>query len=215
MEYYEPKICPFLGQIRLNRVTHGYRDSFRHIRYLGFGDSDSCNNNVHCPKAANWQNQIRSVCMILVGGNAWCSGALVNNTSLDGTPYILTAQHCYNDPSTWIFWFNWESPSCENPTVPPAYNSISGATLKAMNSLSDFCLLQLSSVPPADFGVYYSGWNRNDVAATSAAGIHHPEGDIKKISYSSLPLIDTIQSFFWEFSGGWHYRTWFIRFTHF
>jgi len=187
MEYYEPKGVAFHGEIHLNRVTYGYRDAFSYVK--AFGDAGACNNNVHCPEAANWQNQVRSACMLVSGGSGFCSGTLVNNTSQDGTPYILTANHCYSSPNTWIFWFNWESPTCLNPSTSPPYNSISGATLKARNAASDFCLVQMSSIPPSNYSVYYAGWNRQDTAADSGAGIHHPSGDIKKISYSSQPFV--------------------------
>jgi hypothetical protein len=186
IEYYEPANPSFSGDIHLNRVTHGYRDAFGYLK--SFGQSGSCNNNVHCPEADQWQNQVRAVCMLVTNGSGFCSGSLVNNTSQDGTPYILTANHCYSNPSTWVFWFNWESPTCQNPSSSPIYNSISGATLKAKYSDSDFCLVQMSSVPPSDYHVYYAGWNRKDTAASSGAGIHHPSGDIKKISYSAVPF---------------------------
>ena len=182
IEYSEPTSPAFMGKLHLNRVTHGYRDAFGYIK--SFGQSGSCNNNVHCPEAAEWQNQVRSACMLVTGGNGFCSGSLVNNTSQDGIPYILTANHCYSDPATWVFWFNWESPTCPNPLSSPPYNSISGATLKAKYSDSDFCLVQMSSTPPASYTVYYAGWNKKDSAASSGACIHHPSGDIKKISYS-------------------------------
>jgi len=185
IEYYEPPRPAFPGKLHLNRVTHGYRDALGYVK--SFGQSGSCNNNVHCPEAAAWQNQVRSACMLVVGGSGFCSGSLVNNTSQDGTPYILTANHCYSNPATWVFWFNWESPTCPNPPNSPPYNSVSGATLKARYSDSDFCLVLMSSKPPSDYNVYYAGWNKKDSAASSGAGIHHPSGDIKKISYSNTP----------------------------
>jgi Viral BACON domain/Secretion system C-terminal sorting domain/Trypsin-like peptidase domain len=192
IEYYEPSGPAFPGKLHLNRVTHGYRDAFGYIK--SFGQSGSCNNNVYCPEAADWQNQVRSACMLVTGGNGFCSGSLVNNTSQDGTPYILTANHCYSNPATWVFWFNWESPTCPNPSSSPPYNSISGATLKAKYSDSDFCLVQMSSTPPASYTVYYAGWNKKDTAASSGACIHHPSGDIKKISYSNAPFVSSTWS---------------------
>jgi Viral BACON domain/Secretion system C-terminal sorting domain/Trypsin-like peptidase domain len=192
IEYFEPPVTAFAGKIHLNQVTHGYRDAFDYVK--SFGQSGPCNNNVKCPEAAGWQNQVRSACMLVSGGNGFCSGALVNNTSQDGTPYILTANHCYSNPSTWVFWFNWQSPTCPNPPYSPPYNSISGATLKAKFSASDFCLVQMSSIPPATDSVYYAGWNKKDTAASSGAGIHHPSGDIKKISYSISPYVSSTWS---------------------
>jgi hypothetical protein len=192
IEYFEPSGTAFPGKLHLNRVTHGYRDAFSYIK--SFGQAGSCNNNVHCPEAADWQNQVRSACMLVTGGNGFCSGSLVNNTSQDGIPYILTANHCYSNPATWVFWFNWESPTCPNPPTSPPYNSVSGATLKAKYSDSDFCLVQMSSTPPSNYNVYYAGWNKKDTAGSSGACIHHPSGDIKKISYVSTPFVSNTWS---------------------
>jgi hypothetical protein len=187
IEYFEPSASAFSGELNLNRVTHGYRDAYSYAK--AFGESGACNNNVNCPEAAGWENQIRSACMLVSGGNGFCSGSLVNNTSNNGIPYVLTANHCYSDPSSWVFWYNWQSPTCANPGSSPAYNSMSGATLKARYTDSDFCLVQMNTAAPASYNVYYVGWNREDVAATSGVGIHHPAGDIKKISYVATPFI--------------------------
>jgi hypothetical protein len=186
IEYFERAHPAFSGELNLYRVTHGYRSASDYAK--NFGTSGSCENNVNCPEAAGWENQIKSVCMLVSGGSGFCTGALVNNTNQDGIPYILTANHCYSDPSSWVFWFNWQSPTCANPPSSPAYNSSSGATLKARNSASDFCLVQMNTTPPAGWAVFYAGWNRENVAGTSGACVHHPDGDIKKISYSVTPF---------------------------
>ncbi|PLX00090.1 MAG: hypothetical protein C0594_16135 [Marinilabiliales bacterium] len=148
--------------------------------------------NVACPDAVGWEDEISSVCMLVSGSSGFCTGTLINNTAEDGTPYVLTADHCYSDPSSWIFWFNWESSTCTNPGSSPAYDDISGAVLRARNADSDFCLVEMNSTPPASYNVFYAGWNREDVAATETRGIHHPSGDIKKFSidYDS-PVSDT------------------------
>jgi PKD repeat protein len=183
IEYYEPANPVFPGELNLTRVTHGYRSAFDYAK--NFGTSGSCENNVNCPEAAGWENNVNSVCMLVSGGNGFCTGALVNNTNQDGVPYILTANHCYSNPSSWVFWFNWQSSTCSNPGSSPQYNSITGATLKARNLASDFCLVQMNNTPPSNYNVYYAGWNRENVAASYGACVHHPDGDIKKISYSN------------------------------
>jgi hypothetical protein len=175
-----------LPTLHLYRITHGYRNAYDYAM-KSFGQSGSCNVNVACPQAAGWEDQIRSVCMLVSGGNGFCSGALINNTNNDGTPYVLTANHCYSDPSSWVFWFNWQSPTCSNPSSSPSYNSMSGATLKARYANSDFCLVQINNDIPASYNVYFSGWNRttDDNISGKVVGIHHPSGDIKKISWSN------------------------------
>jgi len=187
IEYYEPANVTTAGIVHIFRVTHGYRGIKDFAK--AFGESGSCQVNVACSTGTGWDNQINSVCMLVSDGAGFCSGSLVNNTANDGTPYILTANHCYSDPTSWVFYFNWQSSTCANPGSSPAYNSISGATLKARTTTSDFCLVQMNSTPPANYGVYYAGWNRSTTAATSTTCIHHPSGDIKKISLGGAPTV--------------------------
>ncbi|MBK8500382.1 MAG: trypsin-like peptidase domain-containing protein [Flavobacteriales bacterium] len=173
-----------LGRLHIGQVTHGYRDVFKFAR--GLGDSGACNNNVICPEGAPWADQIRSVAMIVVSGSGICTGTLINNCASNGTPYFLTANHCLPgnlNVSTWVFRFNWNSPTCSPTTNGPTNQTVSGASLLANNAGSDVALLQLSSAPPANYGVYYSGWDRSGTAPTNTTCIHHPQADIKKISF--------------------------------
>lgn len=183
IEYFEPAWVAFPGEVEVGTVVHGYRlpgDG----EEKSYGDSGNCHNNVNCPSGAAWADQKRSVAKIVNGGD-WCTGALINNTSNNGTPYFLTANHCYSSNyATWVFWFNYESAGC-TATGDPAYNSLSGSSLKSRNAASDFMLLQLNSTPPSSFNVYYSGWDRSGTTPTSTTGIHHPSGDIKKISFDN------------------------------
>lgn len=185
IEYFEPMNAEFEGELNLMWVTHGYRGPKDYLK--AFGSSGSCNLNVACPEANGWEDQINSVAMMVTGGSGFCTGTLINNTAEDGTPYFLTADHCYSDPSTWVFWFNWQSATCSNPGSSPSYNSISGATLRARNSTSDFCLVEINSDVPESFGAYWAGWNRTTDATLTETitGIHHPSADIKKFSYAT------------------------------
>ena len=125
--------------------------------------------------------------MILYGNRAHCSGTLINNTAQDGTPYLLTAYHCLEkngiiyDPSQFVFIFNYETDDCEGENPTQTY-SINGAAAVAKDIFSDFALLLLNDRPPADWNLYYAGWNRKDVLYKGAVVIHHPRGDWKKIS---------------------------------
>jgi hypothetical protein len=188
LEYNEPANITVTPEINVSYVVHAYRDIFALMEkgIDGYGSSGSCHFNVNCSVGNDWKDQSRSVAMILLDNNSRiCSGSLINNARNDGTPYFLTANHCWDaSQPTWLFMFKYESSDCNNQDGPTT-NTISGSTLIARNSASDFCLVQLSSAPPSSYNPYYSGWNRQDVAATSGAGIHHPSGDIKKISFSN------------------------------
>jgi PKD repeat protein len=197
LEYYEPANAAFSGELIIDRVTHGYQNVFD-FAAKGFGTSGSCERNVACnPDSVGWSKQIRSACMLVVGGSGFCSGALINNTSNNGTPYVLTANHCStsNDFASWVFWFNWQSAGCVN-TTNPAHDQVTttGSALKARNAGSDFCLVQMNATPPCTFNPYYSGWSRSTTPATSAACIHHPDGDVKKISLSSQAAVSATYS---------------------
>lgn len=185
IEYSVPATGP-RGDLRIGQVTHGYRDVFRYAR--GLGDSGTCNNNVICPEGDGWRDQIRSVAMITVSGSGICTGTLINNCAQNGTPYFLTANHCLPgnlNVSTWVFRFNWDSPTCSPTTNGPTNQTVSGATLLANSAGTDVALLQLNSTPPSSYNVYYSGWDRSGTFPTSQTAIHHPAGDIKKISFDN------------------------------
>ncbi len=167
--------------IRLSQIVHVYRDFYKDLK--DFGSSGSCNNNVVCPVGDPWADQIRSSVMLLSGNFRYCSGAAINNTANDGTPYILTADHC--DPGTTdIFMFNYQSPVCTPNQDGSTADVQQGCIIRARNGGSDFCLVELASEINPNFNAYLSGWSRQDAPPASAVGIHHPSGDVKKITFN-------------------------------
>jgi Trypsin-like peptidase domain len=194
VEYHEPAGVNRPGIVSIERVVSGYRNLFDSDELkdaLDFGSSGSCNNNVNCPEGALWQSDNNSVALITTsGGFRLCSGALVNNVRQDLKPYLLTANHCLGSEATWVFIFNYESPTCANINGPTSM-SVSGATLRATNASSDFALLELSEEPPDSYDVYYAGWSAVDIVSTNSVAIHHPSGDIKKISFDNQPSQST------------------------
>ena len=167
--------------IILSQIVHVYRDFYKDLK--DFGSSGSCNNNVVCPVGDPWADQIRSSVMLLSGNFRYCSGAAINNTANDGTPYILTADHC--DPGTTdIFMFNYQSPVCTPNQDGSTADVQQGCIIRARNGGSDFCLVELASEINPNFNAYLSGWSRQDAPPASAVGIHHPAGDVKKITFN-------------------------------
>lgn len=192
IEYYVPEGNE-IGNIELSIVTHGYRTANEFI-IKAFGGSGSCNMNVNCADGLPWQQQRNSAVMLVSGSNGFCSGALINNTLNDGKPYVLTANHCYSDPTNWIFRFNWQSADCNNPSSSPTFQSLSGAVLRSRRTPSDFCLVEITgglegNTVPLSYQPYFSGWNNGDAAPSTSVSIHHPSGDIKKISFDDAPAI--------------------------
>ncbi len=206
IEYNAPAGLP-MAELHVSEVGYAYRGVAEYTGVkTGFGSSGPCEVNVNCSEGAQWQNQQRSVARINVkrgGSSVWCTGSLVNNVRNDGKPYVLTADHCGTTSSTdlsqWIFYFGYQSAGCPDPTKEPALHSMTGATLvahggNAASAGSDFFLLLLNAAVPDSFNAYFNGWSRENIPPSpSGTGIHHPQGDIKKISTYTAPL----QPAFW------------------
>ena len=183
LEYYKPAETLEAARIQIFTIVHAYRNTFGFGDSRDYGDSGSCNNNVNCPEFADWQNEIRAAAMILTGGGfRLCSGSLINNVRQDMTQYFLTANHCLGGESSWIFMFNYQSPGCQNQNGP-TNQTVQGSTLMGNSNGSDFGLLRLTETIPESYDVNYAGWDATGNVPAIPVGIHHPSGDIKKISF--------------------------------
>jgi hypothetical protein len=203
-------ICPSSGdssEIQISDLAYAYRDVPGYLQQKGFGGSDFCEVNIGCsPEGAGWQDKKNGVVRIQVkisGSGFWCTGSILNNARNNNTPYILTADHCAfqlghyasaSDLNQWLFYFNYESQVCENPSTEPPLKSMVGASKIAQggnrgNTGSDFYLLMLNQNIPAAYNPYFMGWSAEDIVSSAGVTIHHPDGDIKKISTYTVPVI--------------------------
>lgn len=164
--------------------------------------SAPCMINVNCSEGSNWRKQQRGIVLLLIKYNLrWtaCSGSLINNTKRDGTPYVLTANHCFVldgiiDNSQMIAYFNYEFPSCPNEDIfPETARTLVGADFLVNSPIeqtvdnvitrgSDGTLLKFRDNVPVEWKPFYNGWDRRNIAATSGVVIHHPNYDVKKIT---------------------------------
>lgn len=204
LEYFQPAFVKEKPIIEIGDIAYAYR-GVKEINAFKVNESAACEVNVNCSEGTNWQNHKRSVAKIVLKQGAsyyLCSGAVVNNAAQDGKPYFLTAEHCgvsssAADFNQWVFYFNYEAAACANPTTAPASLTITGCVKRASSSDgggttgSDFKLLEFNTSIPASYNVYYAGWNRNNVGSPSGVSIHHPAGDIKKISTYTSTLTTT------------------------
>lgn len=192
LEYYEPFTVANQGHLKLFRVTHGYR-GFKDYLGKAFGTSGSCQENINCPSGYNWQNEKNAVMLLVTSGNVICTGTLINDVPQDSKPYVLTANHCSNSGySTWVFRFQWEATGCSDPGSSPSFLSLTGCVKRAANPDTDMSLVEITGglvgqTIPANYNPYFAGWSRINTPATSATDIHHPNGDIKKISEAANP----------------------------
>lgn len=202
------------GILQIKKFIHVYKDR------LDFGDALNCHVNVICaPWYNTWCNQIRSVVKFVRYQNAsgsfpnsWrsCSGAVVNNLSYNFDPLILTAHHCTTNGDEYPYWFvffNYQSTTCNPSTNGNDLMFLSGMDIVTQNyddyGCPDIALLRLRQFIPEQYNVFFSGWNRRAWSSLPGddrgIGIHHPAGDVKKISegYRVNPLLSSCVKVNW------------------
>jgi lysyl endopeptidase len=186
------------GKLRISMLSHAFLPVYaeentgrKSTADTGLGTSQDCEIDINCVEGEEWQIIKRSVVHISTS-RLLCTGALVNNTSYDGKPYVITAEHCiktkfYAENS--VFYFGYENSECfENDGR--RNQSVSGSSLIATGDSIDFTLLKLSKIPPGEYNVYYTGWDVRKQGHMSAVTLHHPNGDAMKITVEMNPTIE-------------------------
>ena len=201
IEYFEPYSAEFEGLIELGSIGLAYKE------FLGEKSLEDAFGylNVNIPEGEEWQNEKHSVCKISfrIGNSGYiCSGALLNNSRSDGTPYFLTADHCIDDATvaeTVVTIFNFEIYGGSGETSTGL--SLSGSTLLKNNADTDFSLLRLNETPIAAYQAYYAPWDATNIQDSSSVGIHHPHGYPKRMSTSEKITVSYDQEITWEGGG--------------
>jgi len=193
--------------LAVGHVVHGYR-SLPSPSADAAPKSGRCNLDVACEEADPWRKQVRSVARYTFeknGSTFFCSGALVNNTAEDKTPYFLTAEHCVSTPAqaaSMVFYWNYQNRTCrplgspgngDQTTDDPTDQTASGAVLRArsgnwhankqISGGPDLTLVEIDDTLPPHYNLYFSGWSRAYAATATGVSIHHPSGDGKRISF--------------------------------
>lgn len=187
--YKEPKNADFQGNWIITQVSHDYKNILRSSENQ-LKATSTCSVDINCEDGKDWQVEKRAVCKLIIRGVTLCTGTLVANTARDNNPYILTANHCVSSETSalkTVFYFDYENEICGEST-PTKAKTISGSSLVATADVKgklDFALLKMNTIPPKSYNPYYAGWNRSEKMTKGATCIHHPKGDVKKISTSS------------------------------
>ncbi len=126
------------------------------------------------------------------GDYVWaCTGTLLNPADGSFTPYFQTAAHCVHDQATAdtvaTLWF-YQTSSCGAAKSDGGVQQSGGARLLFADEVLDGALLRLDEAPPA--GAAFAGWDSSPLDAGAAiTGIHHPGGDVKKVSEGKASLV--------------------------
>ncbi len=179
--------------ISIPRVSHLFSSSLdTSALQEQIGEAAGCNLDSMC-YTSTWGNESLATARMIFtedGLSYLCTGTLMNDrdpTTL--IPYFLTANHCLSTQTVastlQTYWF-YRASSCNSGTLSPSTQTLtSGATLLYASSNTDTSFLRLnSSAPP---GAAYSGWATGLPALpTQSVGIHHPKGDLQKISAGNI-----------------------------
>jgi len=182
-------------------VSHRYRGN----RSPSLAQAGACEHDVVCqPDWFDTGQGIASIDFVDKGATYLCTGCLLNDSDPETfVNYFLTAHHCVGNKkiaaTVEALWF-YQATICDNPSSIDNGTLISGgADLLATSATSDFAFLRLRAEPPN--GVTYEGWTTSQLSSgDSITGIHHPEGDIKKISFGD---VTDHNNDFWRVE--WHY----------
>ncbi|MBK5721285.1 trypsin-like peptidase domain-containing protein [Dysgonomonas sp. Marseille-P4677] len=200
LEYVAPNHIVESPRFTLSGLGYKYIDD-KGDNLTGFDSSNnSCMINIICPEGELWQDQKKGVVQLRMlksnGQTYLCSGTLINNTANDATPYVLTADHCFENMTraqinnNTEFIFEYESATCQMKDRP-RYKYHKGAEVLVLSPIkdgSDGALLKLSEPIPEQWDIYFNGWDRENKAALTGSIIHHPLGDVKKITLYNKPL---------------------------
>ncbi len=226
LEYFEPKNSFEKSIIVIDKIVHSF--SSDEGPWSVGGGASSCNEplNVSCPQGYGWEMENKSVGIILFDFTTYpflnqnteppnqywgyASGVLLNNTTNDGDPLFLTANHAIEDikndmnwpiqlshASNWLILFDYRTETC-NSLASNISNQLpisaiqGGVVLNKDNGSkkSDFLLLRLNAFPYEiqQVGATYAGWDASYLGGNknNFVGIHHPAGDVKKISKGNV-----------------------------
>ena len=192
VEYKEPASAAFTGKIRITEVNHDYRGLFRASPRFNSLNMP-CLPDVSCNAALD--TIAKSVCLLIISGNTYCTGTLLNNTAKDGKPYLITASHCLKNNTDYgsrvIAFLNYESPRCDKRIRGSEEFSVSGSLCRALSNEVDFALVELLETPPSDYRPWLAGWSLSNETASSKpfTGIHHPNGETKKYCLEEDSLV--------------------------
>ena len=157
---------------------------------LKVGQAGSCNVDATCdPEFAFEARSVARIEYVDAGSAFLCTGTLMADTARSGVPYFLTANHCIRDQaaasSISTFWF-YRAAGCNVAQLDPAAAATyGGGTLLYASGDTDTAFIQLRTAPPAG-AVHAGSLLVPPTVGASLATLHHPGGDLLKLSQGSL-----------------------------
>jgi hypothetical protein len=161
----------------------------------------SCAVNYSCSVTTANQGPAHATVALLIANVDQCSGTLLNDTSNDATPYVLTARHCENDElgggnpaaaaNVTVYWDAVTPCGAALGTIYDS-NAITQTGATTIVEQQDAWLIQLDASPAAG-DAYYAGWDASGGIFSGGYGIHHALGYAKQlVDWYGQPLLQAI-----------------------
>jgi hypothetical protein len=211
VEFFIPgALDPRVMSLRIAGVSHVFTTIASRFQKTvqDIGTSGSCNVDIRCSSLVSQQafldvrNSVAQMLFTDIFQNftGLCTGQLLNDTdAATQIPWFYSANHCFENDNLPdktasqmstvantlnTFWF-FEAASCNSRAIPPYSQLVGGATYVFNNPGADSLFLRLNDTPP--LGAFFAGWDANAVPPGSqVVVIHHPNGDLKKVSQGSV-----------------------------
>jgi len=188
--YYPPAVADqaFNTNFVIDKVGHMYRNPATGTVSAWNENELGCHQDVSC--FGGWndvRNCVGRMSFQIGAGFFECSGAMMNNTSSDLTPYFMTARHCLEDnsqalSSLEVYWF-FQTALCNG--VPPSIGSVPRSTRSTYvltTAATDMSMVMIEGVVPRNLWWTGSSLQTGVANGTQVVGIHHPDGTFKRLS---------------------------------
>jgi len=203
--------------VRFDVVTVSHLLTNSKENFIVKAGSQSCEVNVICSTAAlganfvNAKNAVARITFVESGSTFLCTGTLLADTvAATQLPYFYTANHCIGSQtvaSTINTYWGYEATTCNGTTgtftqqTGGAVYLYSDPDTSATNTANgtDTSFVRLNDTPPA--GAFFAGWDSAALGNVAVTAIHHPAGDIKKVSQGTKKSQSTKLQTMWWASG--------------
>jgi hypothetical protein len=160
----------------------------------------SCVENYACNATSGNQGPADATVALVVGNVGQCTGTLLNDTSGDGIPYVLTARHCEGMPgggdpgAAATVTVYWDAVTPCGTALGSIYdgNFVTQGGATTVVEQQDAWLIQLDA-PPAASDAYYAGWDATGGVFSGGYSIHHALGyDKQYTGWFGQPILQNI-----------------------